>query len=186
MPGAARADATRNREQLLAAATQIFAGGGAEPSLREIAREAGVGIATLYRHFPTREDLIAAVYSDQVDRLTTGAKQLLSAHPPAVALRRWMDLFGDWVAAKSGMLGTLLAMIESGVIQHDRTHDELITAISDLLVAGEAAGDLRGDVAAEDVAASLIAIYTVAALPQQSARAARLLDLLLDGLRPRG
>ncbi|RZD90949.1 TetR family transcriptional regulator [Streptomyces albidoflavus] len=181
---APRADASRNRKQLLDVAARVFASAEAEPSLREIAREAGVGIATLYRHFPTREDLVAAVYSDQVERLTGGARHLLAEVPPSEALRRWMDLFGDWVTTKNGMLSTLLTMIESGDIAHAQTHSELIGAIEDILRAGETAGDLRGDIAAEDIAASLIGTFTVAPLPEHAPRAERLLDLLMDGLRP--
>lgn len=116
-----RADAARNRDQLLAVATRAFMSADAEPSMRAIAREAGVGIATLYRHFPTRESLVDAVYRDQVVRLTTGARELLGRLPPAEAMRRWMDLFGDWIATKNGMLDTLLTMIESGEIAHAQT-----------------------------------------------------------------
>jgi len=179
-----RADATRNRDQLLAVATRMFAAADAEPSMRAIAREAGVGIATLYRHFPTRESLVDAVYQDQVARLTTGARDLLDRLPPATAMRRWMDLFGDWIATKNGMLDTLLAMIESGEIAHAHTRTELLTAITTILDAGRAAGDLRSDVTAEDIAAALIGIFTVAPRPAHEAKAARLLNLLLDGLRP--
>ena len=109
---ALRADATRNRDQLLKVASRVFVSADTEPSMRAIAREAGVGIATLYRHFPTRESLVEAVYRDQVAGLTVGARELLAQLPPPAALRRWMDLFGDWIAAKNGMLDTLLAMIE--------------------------------------------------------------------------
>ena len=116
-----RADATRNRNQLLEAATRVFVSGDPEPSMRAIAREAGVGIATLYRHFPTRESLVDAVYRDHVARLTDGARELLAQLPPPAALRRWMGLFGDWIATKKGMLDTLLAMIESGEIAHAQT-----------------------------------------------------------------
>jgi AcrR family transcriptional regulator len=179
-----RADAVRNRDQLLAVATRVFMSADAEPSMRAIAREAGVGIATLYRHFPTRESLVDAVYQDQVARLTTGARELLGELPPAAAMRRWMDLFGDWIAAKNGMLDTLLAMIESGEITHGQTRTELLTAITTILDAGRAAGDLRPDVTAEDVAASLIGIFTVTPRPGREAMAARLLNLLMDGLRP--
>ncbi|GHF50530.1 AcrR family transcriptional regulator [Amycolatopsis bartoniae] len=182
---APRADATRNRDQLLAVATRMFAAAGAEPSMRAIAREAGVGIATLYRHFPTRESLVDAVYRDQVVRLTTGARELLGRQPPAAAMRRWMDLFGDWIATKNGMLDTLLAMIESGEIAHARTRTELLAAITTILDAGRAAGDLRSDVTAEDIAAALIGIFTVAPRPGHEAKAGRLLDLLMDGLRAR-
>jgi AcrR family transcriptional regulator len=179
-----RADATRNRDQLLKAASRAFASAGTEPSMRAIAREAGVGIATLYRHFPTRESLVEAVYRDQVTRLTAGARELLAELPPPAALRRWMDLFGDWIAAKNGMLGTLLAMIESGEIAHAQTQAKLFAAIDGILSAGRATGELRSDVTAEDIAASLIGIFTVAPPPGHDTRASRLLNILMDGLRP--
>jgi len=181
---APRADATRNREQLLAVATRVFLEADAEPSMRAIAREAGVGIATLYRHFPTRESLVDAVYRDQVERLTAGARELLDRLPPAAAMRRWMDLFGDWIATKNGMLDTLLSMIQAGEIAHARTRIELLTAITAILDAGRVAGDLRLDVTAEDIAATLIGIFTVAPRPAREASAGRLLNLLMDGLRP--
>ncbi len=182
---APRADAARNRDQLLAVATRVFVSADAEPSMRAIAREAGVGIATLYRHFPTRESLVDAVYRDQVVRLTTGARELLGELPPAAAMRHWMDLFGDWIATKNGMLDTLLAMIESGEIAHTQTRTELLAAITTILEAGRAAGDLRSDVTAEDIAASLIGIFTVAPRPEHEAKAGRLLNLLMDGLLSR-
>ncbi|MDQ7808541.1 helix-turn-helix domain-containing protein [Amycolatopsis sp. A133] len=181
---APRADAARNRDQLLAVATRVFASADGEPSMRAIAREAGVGIATLYRHFPTRESLVDAVYRNQVGRLTTGARELLGRVAPAAAMRRWMDLFGDWIATKNGMLDTLLAMIESGEIAHAQTRTELLAAITTILDAGRAAGDLRSDVGAEDIAAALIGIFTVAPRPEHEAKAGRLLNLLMDGLRP--
>src|SRR6202034_4589628 len=128
-----RADAARNRSHLLAVATRVFVSAGTEPSMRAIAREAGVGIATLYRHFPTRESLVDAVYRDQVVRLTAGAHELLGQLPPAAAMRRWMDLFGDWVATKNGMLGTLLTLIEAGAIAPAHTRPELLAAITTIL-----------------------------------------------------
>ncbi|WP_427890375.1 TetR/AcrR family transcriptional regulator [Kribbella sp. GL6] len=179
-----RADASRNRQQLLDVATQLFAAADAEPSMRAIATEAGVGIATLYRHFPTRESLVDAVYQDQVLRLTAGARELLAELDPPEALRRWMDLFGDWIATKNGMLDTLLAMVESGEIAHAHTRTQLLAAIDELLDAGRASGELRGDVPAEDIAAALIGIFTVASSPAHKALADRLLNLLMDGLRP--
>jgi AcrR family transcriptional regulator len=177
-------DAARNRDALLAAATRVFTSAEAEPSMRAIAREAGVGIATLYRHFPTRESLVDAVYQDQVQRLTLGAREMLEQLPPAEAMRRWMDLFGDWLATKHGMLDTLLAMIESGEIALAHTRAELLDAITTILDAGRAAGDLRADVTAEDISASLIGIFTVVGKPGRRAQAERLLNLLMDGLRP--
>jgi AcrR family transcriptional regulator len=182
---ALRADASRNRDTLLAAATRAFATADEEPSMRAIAREAGVGIATLYRHFPTREALVDAVYHDQVERLTVGARELLEAFPPAEAMRRWMDLFGDWLMTKHGMIDTLLAMIESGEIALAQTRAELLAVIDSILAAGRAAGELRADITAEDISASLLGIFTVAGKPEHRAQADRLLDLLMDGLRPR-
>lgn len=151
--------------------------------MRAIAREAGVGVATLYRHFPTRESLVDAVYRDQVERLTAGAQELLTREAPLGALRKWMDLFGSWIATKNGMLDTMLAMIESGELAHTQTRTELLTAIDTLLDAGRAAGDVRPDVIAEDIAAGLIGIFTVAH-PPGHARASLLLDIFRDGLRP--
>ncbi len=179
-----RADAVRNRDTLLAAATRVFATADAEPSMRAIAREAGVGIATLYRHFPTRESLVDAVYQDQVQRLTSGARDLLDQFPPAVAMRRWMDLFDAWLAAKRGMMGTLRAMIDTGDLALAHSRDELLLAISTILTAGSAAGDIRADANAADIAASIIGIFTVAGKPEQRDQAQRLFDLLMDSLRP--
>ncbi|MFG2320302.1 MULTISPECIES: TetR/AcrR family transcriptional regulator [Streptomyces] len=183
-PRATRADAARNRDQLLEVATRVLASPGGETSLRAIAREAGVGIGTLYRHFPTRESLVEAVYRDQVVRLTKGARDLLADETPAVAMRRWMDLFGEWIATKNGMLDTLPALIESGAVGHARTRDELLNAITTILDAGRAAGDLRPDVTAEETAAGLIGIFTVAHQSGPTVTADRLLDIFLDGLRP--
>jgi AcrR family transcriptional regulator len=182
---ALRADASRNRETVLVAATRAFASSETEPSMRAIAREAGVGIATLYRHFPTREALVDAVYHDQVERLTVGARELLEQLPPAEAMRQWMDLFGDWLMTKYGMIGTLLAMIESGEIALAQTRAELLDVITTILDAGRTAGDLRADISAEDIAASLLGVFTVAGQPGQRDQADRLLNLLMDGLRPR-
>ena len=180
-----RADAARNREAVLQAATAVFARSETEPSMRALAREAGVGVATLYRHFPTREALVDAVYHDQVRRLTTGAAELVAGHPPAEALRRWMDLFAEWMATKHGMLNTLVAMIDADRIVHADTRDSLLAAIDTILSAGVEAGDIRADARAEDVAAGLIGILTVTGPPAVNPQAARLLDLLNDGLRGR-
>jgi AcrR family transcriptional regulator len=187
MPPPTRADAARNRRVLIEVATRVFsaplAEGAAEPSLRAIAREAGVGIGTLFRHFPTREALVDAVYQDQVERLTHGAQKLLAAHPPAEALRRWMDLFADWMVAKHGMLDTLRAMIDQGRVAHADTRTALLAAIDTILDAGRAAGDIRPGTTAEDVAAALIGVLTVATDPAQ---ATRLLDIFMAGLRVGG
>ena len=183
-PPVLRADAARNRSSLLAVATRVFATSGEPPSMRAIAREAGVGIGTLYRHFPTREALLDAVYQDQADRLTQGARELLAAHPPAEATRRWMDLFGDWLATKHGMVGALSPSPAAPTELHARSRARMLAAVVDLLEAGHAAGDIRPDVTAEDLVAHLVGIFTVAGDHAHRAQAARLLDVLMDGLRP--
>jgi acyl-CoA hydrolase len=99
-------------------------------------------------------------------------------------MRRWMDLFGDWLATKHGMLDTLLAMVESGEMANAQGRGELLEAITSILDAGRAAGDLRADVTAEDIAASLVGIFTVAGQPSSHTQASRLLNLLRDGLSP--
>lgn len=178
-----RSDAARNREGLLAAAVRAFAA-GEQASMRAIAREAGVGVGTLYRHFPTREALVDAVYSDQVQRLVDGADELLQTLPPAAAMRGWMDLFADWVTTKHGMLATLVAMVEAGQFTYTHSREELVQAITAILQAGRAAGDIRDDVEADDVATALAGILTVTGDAAQRPQAGRLLDLLMDGLRP--
>lgn len=180
-----RSDAARNRQALIEVATRLFiaAGAGGEPSLRLIAREAGVGIGTLFRHFPTREALVEAVYQDQVRRLTDGADELLAAYPPAQALRRWMDLFSDWLATKNGMLDTLRAMISSNKqLGSGHTRAELLAAIDKILAAGRAAGDIGANATAEDIAAGLIGISVVAPVTTSGEQAARLLDIFMNGL----
>lgn len=179
-----RADAMRNRASVLAAATRVFAASDAEPSMREIARLAGVGVATLYRHFPTRQALVDAVYQDQVVRLTSGARDLLQAHPPARALRLWMDLFADWIATKHGMTGTLLAMIDTGEISLAHSRDAILSAVGSLLDAGAASGEIRADASSEDVAAALLGLLAVSAERGRHDQAQRLLDLLMDALEP--
>lgn len=176
-----RSDAARNREALVRAATRAFAAAETEPSMRAVAREAGVGIATLYRHFPTREALVDAVYHDQVQRLTQGASELLRQLPPSAALLAWADLFGDWLVAKHGMIETLRSMIDSGKIAHAETRDQLLAAIGAILDAGVATGELRPDIPAEDVAASLLGTFTITG--GRKPQTGRLIDLLIDGLR---
>jgi AcrR family transcriptional regulator len=177
-----RADARRNRERLLEAALRAFSS-GQEVTLETIARQAGVGIGTLYRHFPTREALVEAVYRGELARLRDAAGELLASRAPDAALRAWMDGFADYVTAKRGMAETLRAIAGTGTISPAQTRQTLTATIEGLLDAGAAAGTLRADVAAGDVLASLTGIFLVAGTPGQRAQAGRLLDLLMDGLR---
>jgi acyl-CoA hydrolase len=110
---------------------------------------------------------------------------LLANHPPAQALRLWMDLFAEWQATKHGMTDTLLAMIDSGEISLAHTRQELLSAIATILDAGATAGDIRADARADDVSAGILGMLAVAAKSGEHAQSRRLLDILMDGLRPR-
>jgi AcrR family transcriptional regulator len=178
-----RADAQRNRDRLVEVAVRAFSSGGPDVTLESIAREAGVGIGTLYRHFPTREALIEAAYRNELARLCGSAAELLQTSPADVALRAWMDRFIDYLATKHGMADALRAVIASGGDPFAQSRESLTDAIGALLKAGAADGSLRGDVAPADVIASLSGVSLVAGAPEQRDQAGRLLDLLLDGLR---
>ena len=177
-----RADAQRNRDRLLEVAAHAFAA-GEDPTLEAIAREAGVGIGTLYRHFPTREALVEAAYRNELARVCDSAAKLLADNPPDRAIRLWMDDFIDYLAAKQGMADALRAAVASGADPFAETLDKLATALGTLLHAGADAGLLRPDIDPFDVGFSLAGIALITSAPEQRERAGRLLDLLLDGLR---
>lgn len=180
-PRARVAESLRNRETLISVATRAFATNEKRVPLESIAREAGVGIGTLYRHFHTREALVAAVYHDQVQRLSISANELLAAGPPSYALREWMNLFADWAAAKHGMVDSLGAIISSGDLGYEEMRTQLVEVVERFLQAGSITGDIRSDADARDVAAILAGILATAGSPEQ---ASRMLDLVAAGLRP--
>jgi AcrR family transcriptional regulator len=177
-----RADAQRNRDRLLEVAAHAFASGG-DATLEAIAREAGVGIGTLYRHFPTREALVEAAYRNELARLCEAAGDLLGTHPPEAALRIWMDRFVDYMTTKRGMKEALHAVVASGGNPFAHSRDRMVEALGLLLRAGAQAGTLRPDADAADVLAGLSGVSLCAGEPDQRAQAGRLLDLLVDGLR---
>lgn len=180
MAGRVRSDALRNREKLLEAATAAFTAADGRPvSLESIARDAGVGIGTLYRHFPTREALVEATYRTELAEVAEAAGRLLERHPPATALRRWMDRYASFVAAKRGMAESLHAMFDSGAVARNETRDSIVGAVELLLRAGVDDGSLRADVPADDVVSSLIGIFLASGSPEQTGR---LLDLLVAGI----
>ncbi|HEV3169126.1 MAG TPA: TetR/AcrR family transcriptional regulator [Actinocrinis sp.] len=180
-----RADAQRNRDKLLEVAVRAFSQGGPEIPLESIAKEAGVGIGTLYRHFPTREALVEAAYRSELARLCDSAADLLRELPADRALRAWMNRFIDYMATKQGMAEALRAVIASGGNPFSESRDRLTAAISLFLAAGADAGILRSDVDSYDVLAGLSGISLSAGEPARREQAGRLLDLLLDGLRYR-
>ncbi|WUJ68576.1 TetR/AcrR family transcriptional regulator [Kribbella soli] len=188
-----RADAARKREQVVAAAGDelaelAVAARAGEPvhlSLDRVAARARVGVATLYRHFPTREALLTAVYHQELGRLCDAAPELATAGPADEALLAWMHRYLDFVDSKRAMGVSLRAIVASGAVTQSDTRSRLAGAIAHFLEAGVAAGTLRSGVPADDVVAAMAGAVITAAPEQQREQAERLLDLLLDGLRPR-
>ena len=176
-----RADALRNRQRLLDAAKHLFAT-GTDTGPEAIAREAGVGVGTLYRHFPDREALAAAVYEDELAHVAAAAGELLAAHPPIAALRAWMDCFGDRLAAKRAMGDAMRSLAGSGIVTAQGTRARLAAAARELLDAGVADGTLRADVAADDLVVALLGVFLACPEPGQRDQAGRLLDLLVSGI----
>jgi AcrR family transcriptional regulator len=178
-----RADATRNRERLLSVAAATFAAKGPEVPLEEIARTAGVGIGTVYRHFPTRDALIEAVYRHEVGVLCDSADELLATLPPDQALSEWMQRFVGHVALKRGMSTALKSMMGSDAKLFEDSRARMHAAASRLLAAGVAAGTVRDDVDGADLLRAVggICLSTDQADFPQAAQ--RLVTLLFDGLR---
>ena len=177
---AERSDARRNHERLLEAATAAFATAEGRPvSLESIARAAGVGIGTLYRHFPNREALVETIYRAELAEVAAAAGQLLQRHPPKTALRHWMDRYAEFVAAKRGMAESLHAIFDSGAMEPSQTRDSIVGAVELLLRAGADDATLRADVQADDVVSSLIGIFLASGSAEQRRR---MLDLLVAGI----
>jgi AcrR family transcriptional regulator len=172
----------RNREVLITAAGAVFSAQGADVPLEDIARQAGVGIGTLYRHFPTRDSLVEAVYRHEVEVLCERADQLLNTLPPDQALEEWMQLFVRHVATKRGMLSVLKPMLNSNAAFFAATKERATAAATRLLEAGVAAGTVRADVDGGDL---LRAVGGVCMSTDQdgSDASSRLVGLLFDGLR---
>ena len=180
-----RADAQRNRARLLDAARAAFASGPEPVTLEQIARDSGVGIGTLYRHFPTREALVEALYRQELAELCASAADLLAAAAPDLALRAWMDRFADYVTAKQEMADALRAVFASGSMTVSQARGELTAALRTILDAGIAAGTLRDDVHAEDIVAAIVGMFAATSRAGGDAQLRRMLDLLMDAVRRR-
>lgn len=178
-----RADALRNRERVLEAAKTVFSAGGSDASLDAVAREAGVGIGTLYRHFPTREALYEAVYRREVEQLGELAEQLKSESAPVEALRRWLRGNVEFVATKKGMAAALALAAGHPSELTAFSFERLTKAIAMLLQRAVAAGDIRADVTAEDLLRTLVGMCMLHDQPGWQASVIRMLDVLVDGLR---
>jgi len=178
-----RSDAIRNRERLLEAAAAVFSAGGPDASLEAVAKRAGVGIGTLYRHFPTREALFEAVYRHEVDQLAELAEQLGREADPVEALRRWLRANVRLVATKKGMVAALAlaALGPSDLFAY--SHDRLKKAIGSLLDRAIAAGDIRSDITPEELMSGLVGMcYSLYDKPDWQKTVLRLVDIFVDGL----
>ncbi len=180
-----RADAQRNREQLLAVAVTAFSRDDPEVTLESIAKDAGVGIGTLYRHFPSREALVDAAYRSELARLCDSVSDLLASMPADQATRVWMGIFLEYMTTKRGMSEALRKVIASGGDPFAQSRARLVAAFSALLRAGAADGTMRADLDPADLMASISGVSLAAGDPGQREQAARLLDLLMDGVRYR-
>lgn len=177
-----RADARRNLEELLRAAMAVFTTSGVDAPVREIAEKAGVGIGTVYRHFPQRADLVAAVFRQEIDDCANAAPALASAHDPAEAVARWMQRYAAFITAKRGLASAL----HSGDPAFDTLpgyfKERLEPALQTLLDGAAEAGALRADIGAEDLLSAVAGLCTHA-YSQGPEHARRMVDLLVDGLR---
>jgi AcrR family transcriptional regulator len=180
-PKPLRADAQRNRDRLVNEAVRAFSHDGPDVTLDAIAKAAGVGIGTLYRHFPTREALIEAAYRNELAKLCDSVPELQRTKPPAEALRVWMDHFVDYMTTKQGMADALRAVIASGGNPYEQSRAKLTAALTSLLDAGAAAKAVRSDIDPWDVIVGLSGVSLAAGA--QRDMASRLIDLIMDGLR---
>lgn len=180
-----RADAIRNRERVLEAAKTVFNQGGTEAGLEAVARQAGVGIGTLYRHFPTREALYEAVYRREVEQLTELARQLTAEMHPLEGLRRWMQALVEFVATKKGMAAALALAAHKPPELMAYTTGRLQEAIGMLLRPAVDSGEVRDDIGPDDLLRTVIGLCALQDGPGWQAQVMRLFDVFLDGLRRR-
>jgi AcrR family transcriptional regulator len=179
-----RADAQRNRERILEVAKLAFTRSGVDVSLDDIARQAAVGPGTLYRHFPTRDVLLEAVYRTEVERLAAAHQEFAATMPPAEALRAWMLLFVDYIATKQ-IIAPALNNVVGGSSKLSEYSGTLIRgAIHSLVERAVASGDIRSDLDPLDLLRALVGVSNVSSAPDWPQSARRLVQILLTGSRP--
>ncbi len=183
-PRKPRTDAQRNRERILGVAKQAFTRSGVNASLDDIAKDADVGPGTLYRHFPTRAALLEAVYRTEVEKLAAAERKFTETMPPMAALRAWMLLFVDYIAAKHIIAPALNTMVAGSSKLFDSSRAQIQGAINALVKRAIQSGEIRKEVEPFDLLRALIGVSYVTSTPdwQQSAR--RLVDILIAGSRP--
>ena len=179
-----RADAQRNRNCILDAAKREFTRAGADASLENIARLAGVGIGTLYRHFATREELLVAVYESEMEKLSDAQQILSNAMPPVEALRAWLLLFVDAVETKLIIAPVLNTLIGDPKKVFEASYSRIHRAIGNLVTIAVRNGDIREDLDPLDLLRALVGVANVANSPDWRKSAHRLVDILIAGSRP--
>lgn len=181
-----RADAARNRQRLVETAKAVFAEKGAGASLEEIARTAGVGIGTLYRHFPTRDALIEEVYRNASAQLGKAAERLSAELPPVEALRAWLLLFVDHMATKKIMADALASLVGGTAELYATAGAQMKASIAMLVERAVASGEIRAEMEPLDLLRALAGVSNVSADAQWEGSARRLVDILVAGLRTAG
>jgi AcrR family transcriptional regulator len=183
-PRKPRTDALRNRERILEVAKQAFTRLGADASLDDIATQSGVGPGTLYRHFPTRDALIEAVYRAEVEKLAAAAHDFAKTMPPLEALRAWMLLFVDYMAAKQIIAPALNSVVGGASKLYESSRSQIRGAVEALAKRAIHSGDLRSDLDPNDLLRPLIGVALIPASPDWQQSAKRLVDILIAGSRP--
>jgi AcrR family transcriptional regulator len=184
VPRKPRADALRNRERILDVAKQAFARHGANASLDDIAKQVGVGPGTLYRHFPTRAELLQAVYRAELEKLAAAEQKFAQTMAPTDALRAWLLLFVDTIAAKQLIAPALNTLLGDPKKVFEASYAKMHQAIRALVKRGVASGETRSDLDPIDLLRALIGVSHVASAPDWQASARRLVDILIIGSRP--
>jgi len=179
-----RADAQRNRERILEVAKLAFTRSGANASLDDIASQAGVGPGTLYRHFPTREELLQAVYRSEMEKLVAAERKFAQTMPPIAALRAWLLLFVDAIEAKKLIAPALNSLLGDPKKVFAASYAQMQQAIHALVNRAIKSGDLRKDVKPMDVLHALVGVAYVPSHPDWQQSAKRLVDILIAGSRP--
>jgi AcrR family transcriptional regulator len=178
-----RADAERNRVRLLETAKAAFAEKGSGASLDEIARTAGVGAGTLYRHFPTRDALVAAVYRNETDQLVAAADRLAETYPPVTALREWLLLFVDYIATKHGMSEVLNSIVGGTSELYSASTAQVKQAIAKLVDRAVLSGDIRLELDPLDLLRALAGVANIGLGPDGERAAKTMVDILIAGIR---
>ncbi len=179
-----RADARRNRERILEIARLAFTRHGAEATLDDIARQAGIGSGTLYRHFPTRDALIEAVYRSEVEKLTAAGQRFAATMSPLEALRAWMLLFIDHVADKRLILPAMESVAGGSMRLFEGVRGLIHGTFLALLERAIRNGDLRSDTEPNDLVRALVGVFHTTAMPGWEPSARRIVDILIAGSRP--